>query len=61
MFAEDGVEMLALVSGEEEIVMRQLRVLAVEAEVEHEAGAGRARGVSRACLQKAASSWSNSR
>ena len=39
-FAEDGVEMLALVAGEKEVVVRELRILAVEAEFEHEAGAG---------------------
>ena len=39
--AEDGVEVLALVLGEEEVVVRELRILAVEAKLEHEAGAGR--------------------
>ena len=38
--AEDGVEMLPLVLGEKEVVVRELRILAVEAEFEHEAGAG---------------------
>jgi hypothetical protein len=40
-FAEDGVEVLALVVGEEEVVVGELRVFAVEAEFEHQAGAGR--------------------
>ena len=39
--AEHGVEVLPLVPREEEVVVRELRILAVEAELEHQAGAGR--------------------
>ena len=38
--AEDGVEVRTLVLREEEVVVRELGVLAIEAEFEHETGAG---------------------
>jgi hypothetical protein len=39
VFLEHRGEVLALVAAEEEVVMRELRVLAIQAEVQHKAGA----------------------